>query len=70
MSDVVHHVTMDHVGGPGKRFIIASDFLNLHLENIDHACYWAGCSRDCAPFKAKYKLVNHIRVHTGKKYFG
>ncbi|CBY21078.1 unnamed protein product [Oikopleura dioica] len=54
MSDVVHHVTMDHVGGP---------------ENIDHACYWAGCSRDCAPFKAKYKLVNHIRVHTGEKPF-
>ena len=41
----------------------------IFLENTDHTCYWDGCSRNCAAFKAKYKLVNHIRVHTGEKPF-
>lgn len=54
MAELVHHVTQEHVGGP---------------ENSDHTCYWQNCSRTCAPFKAKYKLVNHIRVHTGEKPF-
>lgn len=54
MSDIVGHLTMDHVGGP---------------ECTTHACFWQGCPRNGRPFKAKYKLVNHIRVHTGEKPF-
>ncbi|OQV12763.1 Zinc finger protein ZIC 1 [Hypsibius exemplaris] len=54
MGSVVHHLTMDHVGGP---------------ESGNHACYWQDCAREGKPFKAKYKLVNHIRVHTGEKPF-
>ena len=54
MHDVVNHLTVDHVGGP---------------ENNDHACYWQECSREKKSFKAKYKLVNHVRVHTGEKPF-
>lgn len=54
MQDIVSHLTMDHVGGP---------------ECTTHACYWQNCSRNGRPFKAKYKLVNHIRVHTGEKPF-
>ena len=46
MHDIVQHITVDHVGGP---------------ENDDHICYWKTCDRDMEPFKAKYKLVNHIR---------
>ncbi|KAH8338896.1 hypothetical protein KR067_004609, partial [Drosophila pandora] len=38
-------------------------------ECTTHACFWIGCSRNGRPFKAKYKLVNHIRVHTGEKPF-
>merc|ERR1711971_1148479 len=54
LHDIVNHLTVEHVGGP---------------EITDHACYWSNCSREKKPFKAKYKLVNHVRVHTGEKPF-
>lgn len=54
MSEIVGHLTVEHVGGP---------------ECTQHACFWHGCQRNGRPFKAKYKLVNHIRVHTGEKPF-
>ncbi|CAK8697804.1 unnamed protein product [Clavelina lepadiformis] len=54
MLELVTHVNRDHVGGP---------------EQTDHTCYWQDCPRNHKPFKAKYKLVNHIRVHTGEKPF-
>ena len=44
----------EHVGGP---------------EQSNHVCFWEECPREGKPFKAKYKLVNHIRVHTGEKPF-
>ncbi|XP_074109416.1 uncharacterized protein LOC141534157 [Cotesia typhae] len=54
LQDIVTHLTVEHVGGP---------------ECTTHACFWQGCSRNGRAFKAKYKLVNHIRVHTGEKPF-
>ena len=54
MHEVVTHITVEHVGGP---------------EMTDHTCYWKDCERQLKAFKAKYKLVNHIRVHTGEKPF-
>ncbi|KAK1197966.1 ZIC3 protein, partial [Pygoscelis papua] len=54
MHELVTHVTMEHVGGP---------------EQNNHICYWDECPREGKSFKAKYKLVNHIRVHTGEKPF-
>ncbi|CAK8679187.1 unnamed protein product [Clavelina lepadiformis] len=54
MKAFVHHITCDHVGGP---------------EQSNHTCYWRQCKRHLKAFKAKYKLVNHIRVHTGEKSF-
>ncbi len=54
MHEIVTHITVEHVGGP---------------EIANHACFWENCSREGRPFKAKYKLVNHIRVHTGEKPF-
>ena len=38
-------------------------------EQSNHVCFWEECPREGKPFKAKYKLVNHIRVHTGEKPF-
>lgn len=54
LHEIVNHLTVDHVGGP---------------ECTNHSCCWQGCSRNGRGFKAKYKLVNHIRVHTGEKPF-
>lgn len=54
LSDIVTHLQVEHVGG---------------AESTTHACFWQGCSRNGKAFKAKYKLVNHIRVHTGEKPF-
>lgn len=54
IGEMVNHLTLDHVGGP---------------EKVDHTCFWFKCPRMGRAFKAKYKLVNHIRVHTGEKPF-
>ena len=56
MHDVVTHLTVDHVGAQDS-------------STQSHVCYWEGCCRELKAFKAKYKLVNHIRVHTGEKPF-
>ncbi len=54
LHEIVTHITVEHVGGP---------------EIANHTCFWENCAREGKPFKAKYKLVNHIRVHTGEKPF-
>lgn len=54
MHELVDHVTTEHVAG---------------LESLSHVCMWEECLRAGKAFKAKYKLINHIRVHTGEKPF-
>jgi len=33
----------------------------------EFVCYWSGCSRQRRPFNARYKLLIHMRVHSGEK---
>lgn len=54
MMDIVQHLAEDHVG------------IN---DSNEHICMWKECPRNGLPFKAKYKLINHLRVHTGEKPF-
>jgi uncharacterized Zn-finger protein len=54
MLELVKHISIDHVSGN---------------DGALHVCSWLNCDRDGKPFKAKYKLINHIRVHTGEKPF-
>ena len=51
------------------------DELVRHLEKAhidqrkgeDFTCFWAGCQRRYKPFNARYKLLIHMRVHSGEK---
>lgn len=33
----------------------------------EFTCFWAGCVRQHKPFNARYKLLIHMRVHSGEK---
>ncbi|XP_060132882.1 zinc finger protein GLIS1 [Zootoca vivipara] len=33
----------------------------------DFTCFWTGCVRRYKPFNARYKLLIHMRVHSGEK---
>ena len=57
VDQIVYHIAEDHLSNSGP------STTELHY------CHWKDCSRNNVPFKAKYKLVNHIRVHTGEKPF-
>ncbi|XP_016127341.1 zinc finger protein ZIC 1-like [Sinocyclocheilus grahami] len=54
MKELISHLTAEHVNLSGQS---------------SYVCLWEDCSRLRNPFKAKYKLINHLRVHTGEKPF-
>ena len=54
LENVVNHIDQEHCQ-PGR--------------NPHHVCNWKNCERAGRTFSAKYKLINHIRVHTGQKPF-
>lgn len=73
---------MDDVGGKHCcRWIDCSalydqqEELVRHIEKVhidqrkgeDFTCFWAGCPRRYKPFNARYKLLIHMRVHSGEK---
>ena len=62
----------------GRQFttmqVIVNHLNEEHVQTADtgnglYVCQWENCPRNGLPFKAKYKLVNHLRVHTGEKPF-
>lgn len=42
----------------------------VHIEGRkgeEFSCFWDGCTRAKKPFNARYKLLIHMRVHSGEK---
>ncbi len=39
------------------------------LAMSQYICYWKDCTRSFKPFDARYKLITHLRCHTGEKPF-
>ena len=44
-----------------------SKHLDFQHDLSDWVCYWTPCSRNLKPFDARYKLIVHLRCHTGEK---
>uniref|UniRef100_A0A1I8H9X0 C2H2-type domain-containing protein n=1 Tax=Macrostomum lignano TaxID=282301 RepID=A0A1I8H9X0_9PLAT len=63
VSDIVQHVTSDHLKSS------TNDSHEADERKDRHVCHWLNCPRQRMPFTARYKLVNHIRVHTGERPF-
>ena len=60
--------------GCGEEFSTMEDLVqhieNLHIEKgktDDFTCMWQSCPRKCKPFNARYKLLIHMRIHSGEK---
>ena len=51
-GSLVHHIEKSHV--------------ELR-KGEDFSCFWQGCPRRSRPFNARYKLLIHMRVHSGEK---
>ncbi|XP_074641740.1 zinc finger protein GLIS3-like [Tubulanus polymorphus] len=51
-EDLVKHIEKYHVD---------------HRTGEDFTCFWQGCMRKYKPFNARYKLLIHMRVHSGEK---
>jgi len=55
LEDLVHHIENVHVDE--KR----------NYGTDDYVCQWTACTRKGRPFNARYKLLIHMRVHSGEK---
>ena len=60
--------------GCGLQFAGRAPLVN-HIEKVhveprrgeDFSCLWRCCPRGARPFNARYKLLIHMRVHSGEK---
>ncbi|KAI1280774.1 Zinc finger protein GLIS3 [Halotydeus destructor] len=60
-EQLVNHIQKCHVD---QR---QANRLNVNGNNDIFICYWDGCPRQGKAFNARYKLLIHMRVHSGEK---
>lgn len=72
-TDLVQHIERRHVESTSSSSSSSrksKDSTGKTKDNaqdeFQFACLWKGCSRD-RPFNARYKLLIHMRVHSGEK---
>lgn len=53
MEDLVSHVNESHI--------------RVENSHEDYCCQWEGCSRNGKGFNARYKMLIHMRTHTGER---
>ncbi|XP_051971642.1 zinc finger protein GLIS3-like isoform X2 [Xyrauchen texanus] len=61
---------LDCGGVYGQRDELVKHIEKIHIDQRkgeDFTCFWAGCPRKHKPFNARYKLLIHMRVHSGEK---
>ena len=54
----------------GERAELVTHIEKTHIEPLrgeEWTCLWADCSRLKKPFNARYKLLIHMRVHSGER---
>uniref|UniRef100_A0A672PTZ4 Zinc finger protein GLIS3-like n=1 Tax=Sinocyclocheilus grahami TaxID=75366 RepID=A0A672PTZ4_SINGR len=54
----------------GQREELVKHIEKIHVDQRkgeDFTCFWAECPRKHKPFNARYKLLIHMRVHSGEK---
>lgn len=54
----------------GPREDLVKHIEKVHVDQRkgeDFSCFWAACPRKHKPFNARYKLLIHMRVHSGEK---
>ncbi|XP_055677794.1 zinc finger protein GLI4-like [Lutzomyia longipalpis] len=54
----------------GDQCALVSHIEKRHVElrrGEEFSCFWIGCPRRSKPFNARYKLLIHMRVHSGEK---
>ena len=47
---------------------LVSHIEHAHTTSLQsYVCLWRGCARNMKPFDARYKLITHLRCHTGER---
>jgi len=69
LDQLVEHIELhvDQRGGTEACLPRGGSVTASSLSCDEFICLWSGCGRQRRPFNARYKLLIHMRVHSGEK---